>query len=260
MRAVAQGRRIHVAGAGLASSPLVPTDGFLVDTSALRGVSPVPEAELGSKAKPCVRVLAGTPLMALGEALEERGLAMPALCSDGAQSIAGAVATGSYGSGTVACALADLVRSVDLVDGDGKRWRVEPSAGFTRPGTEPTGVTRLDDDERFHSVVVGVGVAGILTSLVLEVREAFDLQETRTLTSWEALSEAAGPGQLPRLTESQATEVWINPYANGGGRHTALVIVRSPVEPGAPRRPEARRGFFDSIGRILGLGLTFPGY
>lgn len=236
-RACRDGRRVHAAGAGLAASPLVATDGYLVETGRLSGVTRVPADELLGAVGPCVRVLAGTRLHALRTALDAMGLAMPAGGGAGLESIGGAVATGTHGSSLSFGLLADLVRSVDLVAGDGRRWRVEPARGFTRHGTEPPGVERRDDDDWFHSTVVGVGVAGLVTSLVLEVREAFDLEERRALTTWEAL--AASPDTDEAIARATSYELWLNPYPGRSGLHTALSTVRVPAPPGAPRRPRA---------------------
>ncbi len=235
-QAVADDQRVHVAGAGHASSPLVRTDGFLVDTSALTGVQPVHDADLlAPTGGHHVRVLAGTRLFDLDAALDRLGLAMPNLGSATFQSIYGAIATGTHGSGAGFGALCDLVRSVDLVDGSGNRLRVEPAAGFTRPDLAPPGVTVTCDDDLFRSVVVGVGVAGLVTSLVLEVTEIFDLEETRTLATWQALK--GSPDTDAAIRAAPHWEMWLNPYADVDGNNTALVTVRAKAPTGTPRNP-----------------------
>ncbi len=225
--------RVHAAGAGHASSPLVPTDGWLIDTSKLAGAVTRLDASEHVISGTFVRALAGTTIQELNRALDGLGLAMKNLGSAACQAIYGAIATGTHGSGVSFGALCDLVRSVDLVDGSGKRWRVEPARGFTVPSRVPAGVELLTHDETFRSVVVGVGVVGLVTSIVLEVREAFDLEETRTLTTWRELFEASDTDD--RIRAAAHFEIWINPYADKRRDNTALVTVRE--ESRRPRNP-----------------------
>ena len=222
--AASAGIRVHFAGAGHASSPLVPCDGWLIEGEKLEGVT----REKGN----CVRVLAGTRIAAMNAALEAMGLAMPNLGSAIVQSIAGAIATGTHGSGAKHGALCDYVRSVDIVDGRGRRLRVEPKSA---PWSEdrPKDIELVRDDAIFHSAVVGVGVCGLVTSLVIEARPAFLLSETRTLTTWEAL--LADERLDEKILGTDHYEIWLNPYVTEG--HSALVTVRTEVPSTTPLHP-----------------------
>jgi L-gulonolactone oxidase len=194
----------------------------LIEGGALAGVT----REKGN----CVRVLAGTRIEALNAALDAMGLAMPNLGSATSQSIAGAIATGTHGSGVKHGALCDLVRSVDIVDGRGKRLRVEPKSA---PYSDSSPIELRRDDDLFYSVVVGIGVCGLVTSLVIEARWAFLLSETRTLTTWEAL--LADAALDAKILAADHYEIWLDPYVTEG--HAALVTVRTEVPSGTPLRP-----------------------
>lgn len=250
-RAAAEGERVHASGAGHSSTRIVATDGWLLDMQGLTGVTQLRAASLAaaSDAKTYVRVLAGTRIDQLNTALAALGLAMPNLGSAAYQAIAGAIATGTHGSGVSCGALCDLVRSVDLVDGAGKRVRVEPTAGFTSDA--PADVTVQRDDDWFHSVVVGVGVTGIVTSLVLEVTSAFDLEETRTLSTWAKLRD--DDALDVEITGTDHYEIWLNPYAAKDRDNTALVTKRTKKAPDASaRNPRVdpwplKQGFFRKL-------------
>ncbi len=268
--AASAGIRVHFAGAGHASSPLVPCDGWLIEGEKLSGAT----REKGN----CVRVLAGTRIHDLNAALDAMGLAMPNLGSATFQSIAGAIATGTHGSGVKYGALCDLVRSVDIVDGGGKRIRVEPkSAPYSESSPDDFGAKRRSrrnsrelegraletsielkrDDDLFYSVVVGIGVCGLVTSLVIEARPAFLLSETRTLTTWEGL---LGNEKLDQeILAADHYEIWLNPYVTEG--HSALVTVRTEVPNGTPLHPREDQWElkYRPIRQLLTWGLeTFP--
>src|SRR5690349_1618224 len=85
---------VRVAGAGHSFSGGVPTEGTLVNLDALSRVLDA-DATTGR-----VRVEAGIRLHALSRELHSRGLAMPNLGDIDAQSLAGALSTGTHGTGT----------------------------------------------------------------------------------------------------------------------------------------------------------------
>jgi len=180
---------------------------------------------------------------------------MPNLGSATFQSIAGAIATGTHGSGVKYGALCDSVRSVDIVDGRGRRLRVEPKSAPYTEGRPP--IELVTDDDMFHSVVVGVGVCGLVTSLVIETRPAFLLSETRTLTTWEGL--LANDALDAEILAADHYEIWLNPYVTEG--HAALVTVRNEAPKGTPLRPreDAWELKYRPIRQLLTWGLdVFP--
>lgn len=95
----------------------------------------------------------------LAELLAPRGLALQNLASLAHISIAGAVATGTHGSGNTNGCLATAVAAIELVT--------------------PTGdvATAARGDESFDAMVVGLGGFGVVTALTLDVRPAFDMHQ-----------------------------------------------------------------------------------
>lgn len=150
-RVVAAARRAHVLGAGHSFSRVADTTGTLIRLDALPEVF-----ELGPDA---VRVSAGTRLAGLSERLHVKGFALPALPSLPHVTVAGAVATGTHGSGDGVGTLADLVRSVELVTADGDL------------------VTCRRGDPDFAGVVVSLGALGVVVALELAVVPTFDVEQ-----------------------------------------------------------------------------------
>src|SRR5918994_4530934 len=112
-RAAEAGRTVRAAGAGHSFSPCVPTDGTLVRLDRLdRILDADPAGGL-------IKVEAGITLAALNRGLNARGLALPNLGDIDAQSLAGALATGTHGTGTRLQNLSAQVEELELVTGDG---------------------------------------------------------------------------------------------------------------------------------------------
>ncbi len=108
-----------------------------------------------------VRVCAGVKYAQLAEFLSEKGWALHNLASLPHISIAGAVSTGTHGSGIKNGALHTAVRSVELIGADGSLRK------FTR------GV-----DSEFYTSVVALGLTGISTSFELDIEPSFEIMQT----------------------------------------------------------------------------------
>ena len=88
-----QGLCARPGGSGHSCAPLVPTEGVLLDTSALKGLVSVDEDHQR------VTVFAGTTLQELNLILEQHGLALANLPDSSHMSVGGALATGTHGTG-----------------------------------------------------------------------------------------------------------------------------------------------------------------
>jgi FAD/FMN-containing dehydrogenase len=105
-RSAGAGRNVRLVGAGHSFGDVVCTDGTLMTLDGLRGLLDVDTAA-GQ-----VRVAAGTRLNELNRLLDEHGLALANLGDIDAQSVAGAIANGTHGTGRMLGNLAILVRSL----------------------------------------------------------------------------------------------------------------------------------------------------
>jgi len=114
-------------------------------------------AELVSIDGPLVTVQAGMPLHKLNALLAEHGLAMPTLGDIDQQTVAGAIATGTHGTGAKHSTLASCVEAVKVVTGSGEVLEVGK------------------DDPIFPAAQLGLGALGILVEVTLRCVEAFTL-------------------------------------------------------------------------------------
>jgi L-gulono-1,4-lactone dehydrogenase len=144
---------VRVAGAGHSFSAGAVTGGTLLSLDALARVL---DADAGSGR---VRVEAGIRLRALSRELHARGLAMPNLGDIDAQSLAGALSTGTHGTGTRLPNLSGQVESVELVLAD---------------GSERT----LDEGDLLRAARVSLGALGVIAAVTLRCVPAFRLHNT----------------------------------------------------------------------------------
>ncbi len=122
-RAAASGRRVRPLGSGHSFSAIgQPTD-VAVSLAALAGV------RSHNAATGRLWVGAGTRLRDLNRALERLGLALPNLGDIDAQTIAGAVATGTHGTGLGLFGIAAAVVGVELATASGEVLRCVPGDG-----------------------------------------------------------------------------------------------------------------------------------
>src|SRR5581483_8291116 len=110
--AAEHGRRVKAIGAGHSFTAIGATDGVQLRLDRLAGVV------RADRATGLVTVLAGTRLHALNEVLWQLGLAMANLGDIDVQTIAGAISTGTHGTGAKLGGLATQVRGLELVLAD----------------------------------------------------------------------------------------------------------------------------------------------
>ena len=111
--AATAGRKVAVAGSGHSFTEAALTAGTMLDLGAIRGVI---DADRSSG---LVKVGAGTVLADLNEELSRLGLAMENLGDIDRQTIAGAISTGTHGTGAKLRNISSQVEGVELVLADG---------------------------------------------------------------------------------------------------------------------------------------------
>ncbi|EGD41471.1 sorbitol oxidase [Nocardioidaceae bacterium Broad-1] len=144
--------RLRALGSRHSFTDLADTSGVLVSLDALES-SP-------SLAGEVVRVPGGMRYGELAAWLEERGRALPNLASLPHISVAGAVATGTHGSGIRNGSLATSVTALEIVDGRGELVRVEAGS------------------PDFAGAVVGIGALGVVTHLELATSPTYQIRQT----------------------------------------------------------------------------------
>ncbi|MFZ2177801.1 MAG: D-arabinono-1,4-lactone oxidase [Rhodococcus sp. (in: high G+C Gram-positive bacteria)] len=167
--AAERGLRVKAVGAGHSFTGAAVTDGILVSLDGLSGIDSVTLTPSGA----LVRVLAGTRLRELSEQLWHRGLAMINLGDIDVQSIAGAVSTGTHGTGMRFGGLASQIRALQVVLADGSVTECSPT----------------ENPDLFEAARLGLGAVGILSAVTIECVPHFVLHAAETPDSLTATLE-----------------------------------------------------------------------
>ncbi len=160
------------------------SEGLLVGLDQLNQIELLPDG--------LVKVGAGARLFELNAALDAAGRALPILGTVTAQTVAGAVSTGTHGSSLRHGNLASLVHGLKLVDHAGRLRELG------------------QDDPDLPAARVGLGAFGVLTELTLKTVPAFRLQEVLLPLRWEEAIE-----RLPSLVEDfEYVKLWWMPHTD----------------------------------------------
>ena len=159
-----------------------------------------------------VRVEAGIRLHALSRELHARGLAMPNLGDIDAQSLAGALSTGTHGTGTRLPNLSGQVESVELVLAD---------------GSERT----ITGGDELRAARVSLGALGVIAAVTLRCVPAFRLHNTDRP---EPLEEVLDSLQ-ERADAHDHFEFWTFPHADVALTRTHDRTEAPPNTPGRTR-------------------------
>lgn len=152
-RVARAGGTVRVIGAGHSWSALIPTDDTLINLDRLDQLVSV------DAARQQVTVQAGIRLKALNEILPRHGLALANLGSVSEQSIAGAITTGTHGTGLCHGSLSTQVVGLTLVTADGQRRRVSPD----------------ENADLLPAARLSLGALGVVTAVTLQCVPAFNL-------------------------------------------------------------------------------------
>lgn len=214
---VAGADRVRALGSRHSFSDLTDTDGVLVDLSGLPREVAVDADRL------TVTVGGGVRYGDLAVALEREGWALANLASLPHISVAGAIATGTHGSGDRNQSLSAAVASLDLVGPDGALRTVR----------------RGDAD--FAGSVVALGALGVVAGLELDVVPTYLLrQEVRTGLRWAAVERdldaitAAGysVSMFTHLDDEEVAQLWVKSHADAPPLAEAVGLVGTVAAPG----------------------------
>jgi L-gulono-1,4-lactone dehydrogenase len=214
-RAADEGRRIRPVGSGHSFTPLAVTDEVMVDLSAMDALLHV------DRERRRVRVQAGIRLGVLAEQLVQRGLAFENLGDIDVQTLAGAMATATHGTGAELGNLSSQVDAIQLVDGAGQVH--ELTAG---------------DGDRFLAARVGLGALGIVTEVTLRVLPAYTLRGEDRVEPLDAVLDRFHE----RASEHRHFEAYAFPYSE-----RALTRTNDVVDTGPRRRSHARAWMQDRL-------------
>ena len=151
---VGDGLKVKAIGAGHSFTPAAVAEGTRVDLGRMTSLIHVDTAAKR------VTVQAGMTIAALNAILAQHGLAMPNLGDIDVQTISGALATGTHGTGAAYGCLSTFIAGLELVTATGEVIHCDA-------GTNP---------DVFNAARVNVGALGVVSAVTLQCCAAFVLQ------------------------------------------------------------------------------------
>lgn len=149
--AAENGLTVKAAGTGHSFTPVAATEGLQIRPERLSGVRTV-DREAGT-----VTVAAGTPLKHLNATLAAHGLSLTNMGDIMEQTVSGAAATGTHGTGRDSASVAAQITALELVTADGSVLTCSAD----------------ENPEIFTAARLGLGALGVISELTFAVEPEF---------------------------------------------------------------------------------------
>ena len=162
-RARSDGTTVKMVGTGHSFTGIGTPEDTMLRPDRLSGVVAVDRDAM------TVTALAGTPLHLLNAELERLGLSLHNMGDIAEQTLAGAISTGTHGTGGVAAGLSAQVAGLQLVTGTG----------------EILTATSRENDDVLDLARVGLGALGVLTTVSFRVEPLFLLEAHEQPMTWD---------------------------------------------------------------------------
>ncbi|SCG11018.1 FAD-linked oxidoreductase [Streptomyces sp. MnatMP-M27] len=150
-QAAEEGLKVKAVGTGHSFTTTAATDGLLIRPDRMAGVREL-DREAGT-----VTVAAGTPLRQLNETLAAHGLSLVNMGDIMEQTVAGATATGTHGTGRDSASIAAQIKGLELVTADGSVLRCSAE----------------ENPEIFAAARIGIGALGVVSEITFGVEPEF---------------------------------------------------------------------------------------
>ncbi|WP_432114287.1 D-arabinono-1,4-lactone oxidase [Streptomyces sp. S1] len=150
-RAAEDGLRVKTVGTGHSFTPIAATDGVLIRPGLLTGIRRIDREAM------TVTVESGTSLKRLNVALAREGLSLTNMGDIMEQTVAGAVSTGTHGTGRDSASIAAQIRALELVTADGQLLTC----------------SEKENPEVFAAARIGLGALGVVTAITFAVEPVF---------------------------------------------------------------------------------------
>lgn len=185
-----RGQQVKAVGSGHSFTDCATTTGVMVRLDNFTSIEWIgPTQDDGSR---FVRVGAGIPLSQLSRQLHARGLALENMGDIDKQTIAGAISTGTHGTGRAFTGFSGQVHHVRVVTSTGQVIDASPS----------------ENPELFQAARLGLGAIGIITAVTLRVVPAFVLRAHEAPRSLTAVLESILDPQGPVLSADHFEFYW----------------------------------------------------
>ena len=212
--AVARRWTVRAVGAGHSFNDAALTDGLQLS---LENMDRVLDHDMASGQ---VRVEAGISIRALNEELEVRGLALENLGDIDVQSLAGATATGTHGTGIRLRNISASLLSIEMVTASGAVVELNESS----------------DPDAWRAARINLGALGVVTAVTLRTVPAFSLRAIDKAEPLERVLESLDE----RIAENDHFEFYMFPYSDH-----AMTRTNNRVDEPPRKRSKAAAWFHD---------------
>lgn len=158
--------KVRCAGSGHSFTSVVPTSGLLLSLAKFSGITNIDQE------KKQVTVKAGTTINELGKILKENKLSMINQGDIDTQAIAGALTTGTHGTGSKLANLASSIKGMKIVKDNGDILNID--------GSSP---------DLLRAARVSIGSLGVISELTLQLEDSYNLKETIWREDFESCME-----------------------------------------------------------------------
>ena len=219
---------IRPVGTGHSWSGLVPTDDTMVSLDRLKGLISHDATSMQAE------VWAGTKLFAYGPLMEDIDQAILNMSDIDYQTMAGAVATSTHGTGVELGSISSFVVGLQLVS----------------PAGEVFECSAERNADLFHAACTGLGSLGIITRLRFQNREKNRLHQETWLTDLEPVLE-----DIHQLAASnQQFELFPLPHSE-----KTIVVITNAADPTAPDHIENDPNALNQLNQLFNITEKIPG-
>lgn len=212
------GCTIRAVGASHSHSRVAAPDGLLVETDQMQGLVGTASLVEADGASPVATFRSGTRIFQMGEPLYQRGLALINQGDIDKQSIAGAIATGTHGTGSELGNISTAVKAVRIVLANGEVTHCDAD-------TEP---------DLFEVARHSLGAVGLVTEVDLRVRPRYMLHERQ----WVATIDDVMPRIEELVAATRHFEFFWAPDRDLFACKSLAEVSSGPAPDGASPEPE----------------------
>jgi L-gulono-1,4-lactone dehydrogenase len=220
------GLRVKPIGAGHSFTPVAATDGVQIRPDLLAGLIRTdvdPQSGRGT-----ATVAAGTPLHVFNAELGRLGLGLANMGDVDVQTVAGAISTGTHGSGRDTANLSALVTGLEIVLPDGSLVRCSAD----------------HEHDLYQAGRLGLGALGVVTAITFQVERAFQLHTVEERGHLEEIF-----GRFDEYAAEEHLDLHWFPF-------TDIVQVKRHRRTNEPRRPRSRAAtWWTDVGENAGVEL-----
>ncbi len=152
--AIKQNKQVRIIGSGHSFTPLCKTDQILISLDQYQGLVSV-NTELNQ-----ATIKAGTKLHVLNTLLLEHGLALPNMGDINVQSLAGAISTGTHGTGISFGNMSTQIAAMTFINGKGERVHC----------------SKTEYPDVLKAAQLSLGSLGVITEITMQCVPAYNLE------------------------------------------------------------------------------------